>query len=54
MVDEDLERCSLQYAAAVVLLGDKFSFDAEIEDTHIILQAMIIKNYLSVVNKHAE
>lgn len=54
LVDEDLERCSLANAAAVVLLGDKFSYDAEHEDTHTILQAMIIKNYLSQSKKHAE
>ena len=47
LLDQDLDRCSLINADAIVLLGDKFSYDAEQEDTHTILQAMIIKNYLS-------
>ena len=41
-------------AKAVIILSDKFSFDAEHEDTHTILEAMVIKNYLSQVKKANE
>ena len=43
----DLKRCLVQKAKAVIILSDKFSFDAEHEDTHTILEAMVIKNYLN-------
>lgn len=46
-----LRRCLVERAAAVIILSDKFSFDAEIEDTTTILQAMIIKNYLNQIKK---
>ena len=48
---KDLKRCLLNKAQAVIILSDKFSFDAEHQDTHTILEAMIIKNYLSQVKK---
>lgn len=46
-----LRRCLVQKAEAVIILSDKFSFDADFEDTGTILQAMIIKNYLNQVKK---
>ena len=42
-----LKRCKIEKSKAVIILSDKFSFDAEHEDTHTILEAMIIKNYLN-------
>jgi len=42
----DLGRCLVEKANAVIILSDKFSFDAEHEDTHTILEAMIIKDYI--------
>jgi len=42
----DLNRCLVEKANAVVILSDKFSLDAEHEDTHTILEAMIIKDYI--------
>ena len=42
----DLSRCLVERANAVIILSDKFSFDAEHEDTHTILEAMIIKDYI--------
>eukprot|EP00356_Strombidium_inclinatum_P015345 CAMPEP_0170485948 /NCGR_PEP_ID=MMETSP0208-20121228/5086_1 /TAXON_ID=197538 /ORGANISM="Strombidium inclinatum, Strain S3" /LENGTH=150 /DNA_ID=CAMNT_0010759761 /DNA_START=981 /DNA_END=1433 /DNA_ORIENTATION=+ len=47
----DLKRCLVQKAKAVIILSDKFSFDAEHEDTHTILEAMVIKNYLNQINQ---
>ena len=41
----------MEKAEAVIILSDKFSFDADFEDTGTILQAMIIKNYLNQVKK---
>ena len=43
----DMRRCLVHKAKAVIILSDKFSFDAEHEDTHTILEAMVIKNYLN-------
>jgi potassium large conductance calcium-activated channel subfamily M alpha protein 1 len=43
----DLKRALVQKAQAVIILSDKFSFEAEHEDTHTILEAMVIKNYLN-------
>ncbi|CDW84459.1 cation channel family protein [Stylonychia lemnae] len=43
----DLRRCLVEKSKAVVILSDKLSFDTQKEDTHTILQAMVIKNYLS-------
>lgn len=40
----------LEKAKAVIILSDKFSFDAEIEDTKTILEAMVIKKYLGNSN----
>ena len=33
----------------MIILSDKFSFDAEHEDTHTILEAMIIKDYIPIM-----
>ena len=41
-----LERSCLLKAASVIILNDKLSFDATYSDTNIILQAMVIRNYL--------
>jgi hypothetical protein len=49
--DEDLRRCLVEKAEAVIILSDKFSFNAEHEDTRTILEAMIIKKYLSTLKK---
>lgn len=49
--DEDLRRCLIEKADAVIILSDKFSFNAEHEDTRTILEAMIIKKYLSRLKK---
>jgi len=49
--ESDLKRCHVYKAEAVIILSDKFSFDAEIEDTETILQAMFIKNFLSQLKK---
>ena len=38
----------------MIILSDKFSFDAENEDTHTILEAMVIKNHLAQVKKANE
>lgn len=44
-------RCLVDKAEAVVILSDKFSFNAEHEDTKTILEAMIIKKYLGNLKK---
>lgn len=44
--EEDLERALIYKADAVIILSDKFSFDADHNDTNTILEAMIIKKYL--------
>lgn len=49
--DDDLLRCLVDRAEAVIILSDKFSFDAEYEDTKTILEAMIIKKYLGNIKK---
>ena len=49
-----LRRCLVEKAEAVIILSDKFSFDADFEDTGTILQAMIIKNYLNQVKKQSK
>lgn len=49
-----LKRCRLEKARAVIILSDKFSYDAEHEDTHTILEAMIIKKYLGQQKKKIE
>jgi len=49
--DDDLLRCLVEKAEAVVILSDKFSFNAEHEDTKTILEAMIIKKYLGGIKK---
>jgi hypothetical protein len=41
----------INQAEAVIILSDKFSFNAEQEDTKTILEAMIIKKYLANVKK---
>ena len=46
-----LERACILEADAVVILNDKLSFDATYSDTNIILQAMVIKNYLQQKGK---
>ena len=43
----DLRRSLIEKAKAVIILSDKLSYDAQKEDTHTILQAMVIKNYLN-------
>jgi len=45
--NDSLERCLIEKADAVIILSDKFSFDADQQDTHTILEAMIIKKYLN-------
>jgi len=50
----DLERCFIEKADAVIILSDKFSFDADQQDTHTILEAMIIKKYLNKMRKTGE
>ena len=45
---KDLKRCLLEKAKTVVILSDKLTYDAQKIDTHTILQAMVIKNYLKV------
>lgn len=37
LIESDLKRCHVYKAEAVIILSDKFSFDAEIEDTETIL-----------------
>lgn len=49
--DDDLKRCLVEKAEAVIILSDKFSFNAEQEDTKTILEAMIIKKYLGNIKK---
>lgn len=44
--NNDLERCLIDKADAVIILSDKFSFYADQQDTRTILEAMIIKKYL--------
>ena len=41
-----LERAGVTGAGAVIILNDKLSQDATYSDTNIILQAMVLKNYL--------
>ena len=41
-----LERACVTGAGAVIILNDKLSQDATYSDTNIILQAMVLKNYL--------
>lgn len=49
-----LKRCKLEKARAVIILSDKFSYDAEHEDTQTILGAMIVKGYLGQQKKKIE
>ena len=42
---QDLKRCQIENAKAIIIFSDKLSFDAHKEDTHTILQAMVIKNH---------
>ena len=46
-----MRRCLIDKSDAVIILSDKFSFNAEHEDTRTILEAMIIKKYLSGLKK---
>jgi hypothetical protein len=48
---QDLKRCQIENAKAVIIFSDKLSFDAHKEDTHTILQAMVIKNQVSQLNQ---
>ena len=48
---QDLERCLIEKADAVIILSDKFSYDADQQDSHTILEAMLIKKYLSKQKK---
>lgn len=48
----DLKRCLVEKARTVVILSDKLARqDASKIDTHTILQAMVIKNYLKANKK---
>jgi len=47
---DKLKKMLVEKAKAVVILSDKLSLDANQADTHTILQAMVIKNYLSQRN----
>lgn len=51
---QDLRRCQVEDAKAVIIFSDKLSFDAHKEDTHTILQAMVIKNQLPKEEEHKE
>jgi hypothetical protein len=42
-----LSRAKLEKSAAVIILSNKFTYDAENEDTKTILEAMIIKKYVN-------
>lgn len=46
-----LKRAKLEKSACVIILSDKFSYDAENEDTKTILEAMIIKKYVNQMKK---
>jgi hypothetical protein len=48
---KDLKRCLIEKARTVVILSDKLTHDASSIDTHTILQAMVIKNYLKANKK---
>ena len=37
----------------MIILSDKFAYDAENEDTKTILEAMIIKKYVNLMKKKA-
>jgi hypothetical protein len=50
----ELRRCQVETAKAVIIFSDKLSFDAHKEDTHTILQAMVIKNSLSPKDSSAD
>ena len=52
-IDTDFARCALHSADAIVILCDKFSYDAEHEDTDTILSVMHIKNYLTASRSRA-
>ena len=41
----------METAKAVIIFTDKLSFDAHKQDTHIILQAMVIKNSINSMDK---
>lgn len=47
----ELKRCLIEKAKTVVILSDKLADDANQSDTHTILQAMVIRNYLSELRK---
>lgn len=51
---QHLHRCFVEKASAVIILSDKFSFDADQQDTHTILEAMLIKKYLNKMRKAGE
>jgi hypothetical protein len=42
---QELKRCQIEKAKGVIIFSDKLSSDAHKEDTHTILQAMVIKNH---------
>jgi hypothetical protein len=46
-----LTRAKLEKSAAVIILSNKFTYDAENEDTKTILEAMIIKKYVNSERK---
>lgn len=46
-----LSRAKLEKSAAVIILSNKFTYDAENEDTKTILEAMIIKKYVNQARK---
>jgi len=51
--NQALNRVKLEKSGAVVILSDKFAYDAENEDTKTILEAMIIKKYINQMKKKA-
>lgn len=53
MDPQDLRRCQVEKAKAVIIFSDKLSFDVHKEDTHTILQAMVIKNQLTTKDDSA-
>lgn len=49
-----LSRAKLEKSAAVIILSNKFTYDAENEDTKTILEAMIIKKYVNSAKKKTQ
>lgn len=49
LADSDLVRCRLEHAAACMVLGDRFTEDADAEDLDVLFRVWAIKAYTKQV-----